>query len=70
MHCPSDHNTLSDTDNRSFYRRGEFSDMRIEIPGYYGSVELDAHKVILAAKSGYFRRELKLPKYNVNYPGD
>jgi len=44
--------------------------VRIEIPGIYGAIEIHAQKVVLSARSGYFRRELKLPKYNVSHHGD
>ena len=57
----------SDIGLRRFYHLEVFSDVIINIPE---GDEVYAHKVVLAAGSGYFRRELMLPKYNVSHHGD
>jgi hypothetical protein len=74
-HAPSrvsETKPLSDTDPRRLYNIEEFSDMQLRFPRPNGRkrMTIHAHKAILAAGSGYFRRELKLPKYNVNHHGD
>ena len=65
-HPPSDYNPVSDIDTCRLLNSKEFSDVHIKILGQGDDFDVHAHKVILAAGSGYFQRELRLPKYNVN----
>ena len=66
---------ILDTNAHRSYDRDEHSDVMIEIKGSYNNGSWDhtsihAHQCILEARSAYFHRELRLPKYAVRHHAD